>query len=65
MTEGLIEVGLRDDFFAFVDGEMFGKLLSEHAGVQSVVGEYTPLGRARVTVEWLEGDELTEEASPT
>jgi hypothetical protein len=28
-------------------------------------GEYTRLGRARITVEWLEDDEATEEASPT
>jgi hypothetical protein len=28
-------------------------------------GEYTRLGRARITVEWLEDDEATEEATPT
>jgi hypothetical protein len=59
-----VEVGPRADFFAFVDGEQLGKLLSHYAGVPPVSGEYTPLGRARITVEWL-GDEVTEEASRT
>lgn len=64
VMEGLIEVGPRHDFFAFLDGELLGKILSEHAGShESVAGEYTRLGRARVTVEWLEV-EPTEEDSP-
>lgn len=64
-VEGLMEIGPRADFFVFVDGEQLGKLLSRYAGVEPVQGEYTKLGRARLTVEWLEDDELTEEASPT
>jgi hypothetical protein len=65
VVEGLIELGPRADFFLFVDGEHFGKLLVEHAGIESAVDEYTPLGKARITVEWLEDDEATEVASPT
>ena len=63
--EGLIEVGPQADFFAFLDGEQLGKLLSQRSGITPMPGEYTPLGRARITVEWLEDDEATEEASPT
>lgn len=63
--EGVVEVGPRADYFAFLDGEQLGKLLSHYAGVTPVSGEYTRLGRARITVEWLEDDEATEEASPT
>jgi hypothetical protein len=40
-------------------------LLSQHPGVELKQGEYTRLGRVYITVEWLEDDELTEEASPT
>lgn len=64
-VEGLVEIGPRADYFVFLDGEQLGKLLSHRAGVKPVSGEYTRLGRARLTVEWLEDDELTEEASPT
>lgn len=63
--EGVVEVGPRADYFVFLDGEQLGKLLSQHSGVRPVVGEYTRLGRARITVEWLEDDESSEEASPT
>ena len=62
--EGLLEIGPRADFFTFFDGDYLGRLLSEHAGVEPKAGEYTRLGRARITVEWLE-DDATEEASPT
>ncbi len=63
--EGVVEVGPRADYFAFIDGDYLGRVLSEHAGVESKHGEYTKLGRARITIEWLEDDEATEEASPT
>lgn len=65
-VEGLLEVGPRADYFVFLDGEQLGKVFSQRSGVAPVSGEYTRLGRARVTVEWLEEDGLlTEEASPT
>ena len=62
--EGLLEIGPRADFFIFFDGDYLGRLLSQHAGVEPKAGEYTRLGRARITVEWL-ADDATEEASPT
>jgi hypothetical protein len=64
VVEGLLEVGPRGDYFAFLDGDFLGRILSQHAGVEPKEGEYTRLGRARITVEWLE-DETTEEGSPT
>ncbi len=63
-VEGLVEVGPRTDFLLFVDGERIGYLFLQHSGAEPKEHEYTPLGRARVSVEWLE-DEATEEASPT
>ena len=65
VVEGLIEVGPGADYFAFVDGHFLGRMLAQHAGVESAPNEYARLGRARITVEWLEDDEATEEASPT
>ena len=53
-VEGLVEVGPRADYFAFLDGEQLGKVLTQRSGVEPVSGEYTRLGRARITVEWLE-----------
>ncbi len=64
-TEGLIEVGSRADFFVFMNGEQLGKLLSQHSGIEPIVGEYTKLGRAGITIEWLEDDEVTESVSQT
>ena len=63
--EGLIELGPRADYFVFLDGDFLGRMLSQHAGIEPKEGEYTRLGTARITVEWLGDDELTEEASPT
>jgi hypothetical protein len=54
VVEGLIQIGPRNDFFLFVDGEMIGKLLTQRAGAAPRQGEYTKLGRARITVEWLD-----------
>jgi hypothetical protein len=65
VVEGVIEIGPRGDYFAFVDGEFLGRLLSRHAGVELKEGQYTRLGRARITVEWLDDDEATEGASLT
>ena len=65
VAEGMIEVGPRANYFAFVDGEFLGGLLCHYAGVKPRENEYTKLGQARITVEWLEDDEVTEEASST
>ena len=65
VVEGLVEVGTRTDFLLFVDAELLGHLVLLHSGTERKENEYTPLGRARVSVEWLEDDEWTEEASLT
>ena len=65
VAEGLLQLGPRADYFIFFDGDFLGRVLAQHIGVESLPGVYTRLGRARVTMEWLEDDELTEEASPT
>ncbi len=54
--EGVVELGPRADYFLFFDGDFLGRILSEHAGIEPKEGEYTRLGRARITVEWLEDD---------
>jgi hypothetical protein len=64
VVEGLLEVGPRDDYFTFLDGDFLGRIFSQHAGIEPIEGEYTRLGRARISVEWLE-DETTEEDSPS
>ncbi len=54
-VEGLVEVGPRADYFLFLDGNFLGRAFTQHAGVElKPPGEYTRLGRARITVEWLE-----------
>ena len=65
VVEGLVEVGPRADFLLFVDGERIGYLFLQHSGAKPKEHEYTALGRARVSVQWLEDDKATEEASPT
>jgi hypothetical protein len=64
VVEGLVEVGPRSDFLLFVDAEQIGYLFLQHSGTKRKENEYTPLGRVRVSVEWLE-DGATEEASST
>ena len=64
VVEGTVEVGPRTDYLLFVDAEQMGYLFLQHSGTEPKEHEYTPLGRARVSVEWLD-DESTEEASPT
>ena len=48
-----MELGPKEDFFVFVDGEYLGKLLRTHFGIGPEPG-YTSLGRLRVTVERIE-----------
>lgn len=50
VAEGWVELGPKEDFFIFVDGEHLGMLLRKHFGVEAEPG-YTPLGRLRVTAE--------------
>lgn len=65
VVEGSMEVGPHKQFFIFLDGEHLGQLVMRHRRLVEEQGN-TKLGRVRVTMEWLEDDELlTEEASPT
>jgi len=65
VEEGVVEIGPRADHFVFLDGDFLGRVFARYAGMEPKVGEYTRLGRARITVEWLEDDEATEENLPT
>lgn len=53
VAEGQVEIGPREDYFTFLDGEHLGKLLLKHFGLPAEPG-YADLGRMRVTVEMLE-----------
>ena len=64
LADGSLEVGPSEKYFLFLDGEHLGQLLLRHFQMPEERGN-TKLGRVRVTVERLEDDELTEEASPT
>ena len=50
VADGSVELGPKEDYFVFLDGEHLGTLLRRHFGVKAESG-YTPLGRLRVTVE--------------
>lgn len=56
VAEGSVELGPKEDFFVFVDGEHLGTLLRTHFGVDAETG-YTSLGRLRVTVERVDGSD--------
>ncbi len=64
VEEGVVEVGPRADHFLFLDGDFLGRVFTRYSGVEPKVGEYTRLGKARITVEWLEDGEATEEPFP-
>ena len=49
-VEGVVEVGPPDDYFVFFDGEQLGKVFRQRSGARPEFGEYTRLGRARITV---------------
>ena len=53
VAEGTVDLGPKEDFFVFVNGEFLGTLLRKHFGVEAETG-YTSLGRMRVTVERIE-----------
>ena len=54
VLEGSVELGPKEDFFIFVDGEHLGTLLRKHFGVEAETG-YTALGQLRITVERVDG----------
>jgi hypothetical protein len=53
VAEGQMEIGPKEEFFTFLDGEHLGKLLVRHFGLPGELG-YCDLGRVRLTVERLE-----------
>lgn len=57
VAEGSVDLGPKENFFVFLDGEHLGTLLREHFGVAAETG-FTSLGQLRITVERLDG--LTE-----
>lgn len=50
VAEGSVELGPKEDFFVFLDGEHLGTLLRKHFNVEAETG-YTSLGRLRITAE--------------
>ncbi|HZY64412.1 MAG: hypothetical protein M3N10_07270 [Actinomycetota bacterium] len=64
VAEGKMEIGPKEKFFVFLDGEYVGKLLVDHFQLPGGSG-YCDLGRVRLTVESLENDAATETASST
>jgi hypothetical protein len=54
VSEGSMELGPKEDFFIFLDGDHLGRLLRKHCGVEAESG-YTPLGWPRITVERVDG----------
>ena len=51
--EGQLEIGPSEQYFIFLDGDWFGRLLLDHFGLPAERG-YTNVGRVRITVESLE-----------
>jgi hypothetical protein len=60
VAEGNVEIGPKEQFFIFLDGEYLGQLLVDHFNMPGESG-YCDLGRVRVTVEKLDQDQ----ANPT
>jgi len=53
VAEGKMEIGPKEQFFVFLDGEYLGRLLLDHYRLPAERG-YTDLGRVRLTVEPLD-----------
>ncbi len=53
VAEGKMEIGPKEQFFVFLDGEHLGRLLVDHFGLAGEHG-YCDLGRVRVAVERLD-----------
>ena len=52
VADGSVELGPKEDYFIFLEGEHLGTMLRKHFGVDAETG-YTSLGRLRITVERL------------
>jgi hypothetical protein len=53
VAEGKLEVGPKEEYFVFLDGDHLGKLLVNHFRAPGELG-YCNLGRVRITVEQLQ-----------
>jgi hypothetical protein len=53
VEEGKIEIGPKEEYFIFLDGEHLGKRLVDYFQLPGDFG-YCDLGRVRITVEQLE-----------
>ena len=56
VAEGKLQIGPKEEFFTFLDGEHLGKLPVRYFGLAGESG-YCDLGRVRITVERLEEGE--------
>ena len=56
VAEGRLEIGPKETYFLFLDGEHLGQQLLNHFRLPEE-REYTGLGRVRITVEPLEDPE--------
>ncbi len=53
VAEGTLEIGPKESFFIFLDGDYLGDLLSKHLGIPKEKG-YRSAGRVRISVEQIE-----------
>ena len=53
VAEGKMDVGPKEEFFIFLNGDHLGRQMTDHFGLPREKG-YTSLGRVRITVERLE-----------
>lgn len=56
VSEGKMEIGSKEQFFVFLDGQHLGQMLVEHFRLPGEPG-YCDAGRVRVTVERLDEPE--------
>lgn len=59
VAEGKLEIGPKEQFFVFLDGEYLGQLLVNHFDMPGEAG-YCDLGRVRITVEKLDKEQSAE-----
>ncbi len=53
VVEGDLQIGPKEEFFLFLDGEHLGRLVLGHFGLPAERG-YTDVGRVRITIERLQ-----------
>ena len=53
VAEGLLEIGPKESYFIFLDGDFLSKLLLKHFDLPTEKG-YTSAGRVRISVQRIE-----------